>query len=114
IWVALPKELEFMDPEFHHTEAQDIPAWEQDGVSYKLIAGQAFGKQSPGPVYSKLYMSEIKTGKKDAFIDIRGELYGESGLYIIEGDIESDGFDYGPKQILITKDAHLCSFTMKA
>jgi redox-sensitive bicupin YhaK (pirin superfamily) len=114
IWVALPKELEFMDPEFHHTEAQDIPAWEQDGVSYKLIAGQAFGKQSPVPVYSKLYMIEIKTGKKDAFIDIRGELYGESGLYILEGDIESNGFDYGPKQILITKDAHLCSFTMKA
>lgn len=113
IWVALPKELEFMEPEFHHTEAKDIPAWEEDGVQYKLIAGEAFGKKSPVPVYSKLYMIEIKT-KNEALIDIRGELFGESGLYILEGKIESNGHEYGSKQILITKDAHLCSFTVKA
>lgn len=114
IWVALPKDLEFMDPEFHHTESHDIPAWEEDGVNYKLIAGEAFGKKSPVPVYSKLYMIEIKSGDKEALIDIKGELYGESGLYILEGDVESNGYDYGSKQILITKDAHLCTFTMKA
>ncbi|WP_099366924.1 pirin family protein [Sphingobacterium sp. 1.A.4] len=113
IWVALPKELEFQEPEFHHVEASDIPAWEEDGVSYKLIAGEAFGKKSPVPVHSKLYMMEIKASK-DALIDIRGELYGESGLYILEGEISSNGHDYAPKHILITKDAHLCSFEMKA
>ena len=111
--MALPKELEFMDPEFHHTEAKEIPAWEDNGVQYKLIAGEAFGKKSPVPVYSKLYMIEIKSSQ-DALIDIRGELYGESGLYILEGEIESNGHTYGSKQILITKDAHLCSFTIKA
>jgi redox-sensitive bicupin YhaK (pirin superfamily) len=109
IWVALPKDLEFMEPEFHHTEADQIPAWEEDGVKYKLIAGEAFSKKSPVPVYSKLYMIEVKA-EKDALIDIKGELYGESGLYILEGEIESNGFTYGPKQILITLDAHLCTF----
>ena len=64
-------------------------------------------------MHSKLYMIEIKA-KEDAFIDIRGELYGESGLYILEGEIDSNGYSYGPKQILITLDAHLCSFEMKA
>ncbi|MGJ1203300.1 pirin family protein [Sphingobacterium lactis] len=113
IWVALPKELEFMEPEFHHIEANDIPAWEDDGISYKLIAGEAFDKKSPVPVYSKLYMIEVKASK-DALIDIKGELYGESGLYILEGEISSNGFTYGPKQILITLDAHLCTFEMKA
>lgn len=113
IWVALPKELEFQEPEFHHVEADAIPAWEEDGVAYKLIAGEAFGKKSPVPVHSKLYMMEIKA-TKDALIDIRGELYGESGLYILEGEIASNGYKYGPKQILITLDAHLCSFEMKA
>jgi len=113
IWVALPKDLEFMEPEFHHTEASDIPTWKDGDVSYKLIAGEAFGKKSPVPVYSKLYMIEVKT-EKDALIDIRGELYGESGLYILEGEVDSNGFNYGPKQILITLDAHLCTFEMKA
>lgn len=113
IWVALPKNLEFMEPEFHHTEAHDIPTWKDGDVSFKLIAGEAFGKKSPVPVYSKLYMIEVKA-EKDALIDIRGELYGESGLYILEGEIDSNGFTYGSKQILITLDAHLCSFEMKA
>lgn len=112
IWVALPKELEFMEPEFYHIEAKDIPSWEEDGIHYKLIAGGAFGRRSPVPVYSPLYMLEIKS-HEESFIDIREELFGESGLYILEGEIESNGYTYGPKQILITKDAHLCSFTMK-
>ncbi|MFD2600142.1 pirin family protein [Sphingobacterium corticis] len=113
IWVALPKDREFMEPEFHHTEAKDIPAWEDEDATYKLIAGKAFGRTSPVPVYSNLYMIEIKA-KNDTLIDIRGELYGESGLYVLEGEIKSGEHAYGAKQILITKDAHLCTFEMKA
>lgn len=113
IWVALPKELEFMDPEFHHIEAGAIPFWEEDGVHYKLIAGALRGMRSPVPVYSPLYMIEIKTGDTAKTIDFKGELFGESGLYILEGEIDSNGHLYGDKQILITLDAHLCSFDMK-
>lgn len=112
IWVALPKELEFMEPEFFHVEAKDIPVWEEDGVQYKLIAGEAFGYRSAVPVYSPLYMIEIKSAVEKT-VDIGTHLFGESGLYILEGEIENQGHAYGPKQILITKDAHLCSFTMK-
>ena len=113
IWVALPKALELMDPEFSHIEAEQIPAWADGAVQYKLIAGEAFGRKSPVPVYSKLYMLELKSAV-DAEIAIAGELFGESGLYILEGEISSQGFSYGPKQILITTDAHLCTFTLKA
>lgn len=113
IWVALPKDLEFMDPEFVHISKEEIPAWEEDGISYKLIAGEVLGRKSPVPVYSKLYMIEIKVNE-DKVIDFRQQLFGESGLYILEGQIESNGNTYEPKQILITLDAHLCSFIMKA
>lgn len=113
IWVALPKELEFMEPKFDHVEAQDIPAWTEGAAHYKLIAGKAFGRQSTVPIYSPLYMIEIKVSSETS-IDIGSELFGESGLYILDGEIENQGHLYGPKQILITKDAQLCSFTMKA
>lgn len=113
IWVALPKDLEFMDPEFAHVAADDIPTWEEDGVRYKLIAGEVLGKRSPVPVYSRLYMIEIKV-EEDKPIDFSQQLFGESGLYILEGEIDANGNTYGPKQILITLDAHLCAFTMKA
>src|SRR5690606_19806583 len=35
-------------------------------------------------------------------------------LYILEGEVSSNGTAFGPKQILITKDAHLCTFDIKA
>ena len=114
IWVALPKHLEGSEPSFHHTEAADIPAWETDGVHYKLIAGEVFGKTSPVPVHSKLYFIEIKTGDKPAKISIGNDLYGESALYILEGNIKSEGNTYEPKFILIAKDAKLCEFEMDA
>lgn len=111
IWVALPKELEQMDPNFAHVEADDIPAWEEDGVSYKLIAGEAFGKKSPVPVYSPLYFIEIKSIEARK-INIGKDLFGESGLYILEGSIKSGEHVYDPKQILITNDSTLCEFEL--
>ncbi|MDN3673807.1 pirin family protein [Flavobacterium branchiarum] len=113
IWVALPKELEQMEPSFVHVEANDIPAWEKDGVSYKLIAGEAFGKQSPVPVYSPLYFIEIKSTTAQT-ISIGKDLFGESGLYILEGSIKSGGHTYDSKQILIANDSTLCEFEIAA
>lgn len=113
IWIALPKELEQMNPEFFHLDSSGIPAWMDSYTQYKLIAGEAFGRKSPVPVYSKLYMIEIKS-KIRQHIKIGHELYGESGLYILEGSIESEGNTYLPKQILISKDNSLCEFVMEA
>jgi redox-sensitive bicupin YhaK (pirin superfamily) len=113
IWVALPKELEQMDPNFTHVEADDIPAWEEDGVSYKLIAGEAFGKKSPVPVYSPLYFIEIKS-KEAKKINIGQHLSGESGLYILDGSIKNGEHTYDPRQILITTESSLCEFEIAA
>lgn len=113
IWVALPKDLEEMDPEFFHIEAQDLPTWTNDGVEFKLVAGKVMGHESPVPVYSELYMLEIKS-KERKLINLIDDLYGESGLYILEGGIESEGNRFGPKQILVAKDASLCEFVIEA
>lgn len=111
IWVALPKELEEMEPSFTHIEANEIPEWTENGVRYKLVAGEAFGKKSPVPVYSPLYFLEIKT-KEAATISIGDQLFGESALYILEGSIKEGEETFGPKQILIAKNTELCSFEM--
>lgn len=113
IWVALPKHLEEMDPEFFHVDKESLPAWEQDGAFLKLIAGEVLGKKSPVPVYSKLFMLEIKSDSTQT-IRIGNELFGEAGLYILEGSIENDGNVFGPKQILVAKEASLCQFTIHA
>lgn len=111
IWVALPKELEQMEPSFAHITEEELPAWEIDGVSVKLIAGEAFGKKSPVPVYSPLYFLELKSTQKQK-VSIGRNLFGESGLYILHGSIESDGNTFLPKQLLVAKDSSLCEFTL--
>lgn len=109
IWVALPKALEESEPSFYHVEAGELPAWEENGVKFKLIAGEALGRKSPVPVYSPLYFIEIQT-EKAASINIGSELFGESALYILEGEVRSGEHVYAPKHILIANDATLCKF----
>lgn len=111
IWVALPKALEKMEPEFSHVEEKDIPHWEENGLKFKLIAGEAFGKKSAVPVYSPLYFIEIKSSARQK-VNIGDELFGESALYILEGAIESEGNIFEPKHILIANNTKLCEFEM--
>jgi len=113
IWVALPKNLEQMKPEFYHADADQLPSWEENGVQFKLIAGEAFGKKSPIPVYSPLYLLELKSTAATS-VKIGEHLFGESGIYILEGAIENDGHTFEPKQLLVAKDSSLCEFTMQA
>lgn len=113
IWVALPKELEEMEPSFVHVSADEIPTWQENGAQFKLIAGSAFGKKSPVPVHSNLYFIEIKCEQAQE-ISIGEHLFGESALYILKGAIKSEANTIGPKQILIAQDSSLCSFEMEA
>lgn len=111
IWVALPKDLEETDPTFHHVEAKELPAWEQDGARFKLIAGELMGRRSPVPVFSALYLLEIHS-EAGCSVRIGSELFGEVGLYILEGEVDDGGEPFGPKQLLVAKEAKLCTFTM--
>ncbi|MGQ7868364.1 pirin family protein [Sunxiuqinia sp. sy24] len=111
IWVALPKQLEDMEPSFTHVEASDLPQWEQDGVQVKLIAGEAFGRKSPVPVHSAMYFIELKSTQRTC-ITLGAHLFGESALYLSQGHIYSEGHTYLPNQLLVAKDSSLCSFEM--
>jgi len=113
IWVAMPKELEQTAPSFHHVNEDELPHWEENGVSFRLIAGKALVKESPVPVHSDLFLLEIRSTTEQT-IDLGEQLYGESGLYILEGSISQDEHQYGPKQILVAKEGSLCRFTIAA
>jgi redox-sensitive bicupin YhaK (pirin superfamily) len=113
IWVALPAALEETEPSFFHIPASEIPEWKQGELQIKLIAGEAFGKKSPVPVYSALYFLEIKS-KQAQTVNMGPALFGESALYILEGHIQSEGIVYEPKQILIAHDSTLCAFEIGA
>lgn len=113
IWVALPRELEETEPSFTHNPAEEIPTWEREGIAMKLIAGEAFGQKSPVPVQSPLYLIELKSDRQQTFIP-GDALYGESGLYILEGEVQSENYRFGPGKLLIAQNSRLCTFEMSA
>jgi redox-sensitive bicupin YhaK (pirin superfamily) len=58
-------------------------------------------------------MIELKSKSKQT-VNIGSALYGESGLYILEGSIESEENTYGPRQLLVANNSKLCEFIIEA
>lgn len=113
IWVALPKALELTEPSFFNIGKDQVPAWTEAGVQYKLIAGEVMERKSPVPVHSKLFLLEVKSSTRQV-LDLGHRLYGETGLYILEGSIESDGNIYQSKQLLVAVESSLCRLVLEA
>lgn len=111
IWVALPKEKEFMPPEFHHFDANDLPQWQEGSTHFKLVAGTAFGKTSPVPVFSEMFMVEIKTDDEYQ-LQINGQVRGEIGICIVEGSIQACDNHVEKGNMLVSKAEDACSLTI--
>lgn len=113
IWVALPKELEDIGPEFHHISGNELPTWEEDGASFTLVAGKGYGHKSPVPVHSELFMVDIKT--TDAYqLDIAGNLNGEIGVTIVSGSVSACGDVIEQGNMLVSKTEDVCNITIHA
>ncbi len=112
IWVALPKELEKTEPEFHHIAAADLPNWTDKSAQYRLIAGKGYGRISPLPVHSELFMVEVKT-EKEYELNIKGDLKGEIGICIVKGVIEACEDIIEEGNMLVSKIDDSCTIVLK-
>lgn len=113
VWVALPRELEEMEPRFEYYPSSEIPAWEQGNLTVKLVAGDAFGKSSPLRGFSPLFMVDI-FAHKAGVLDLRGQLEGEVALVIVEGAITERDMRAEAGQMLISKTDEQCEIRMDA
>ncbi|HEY3814921.1 MAG TPA: pirin family protein [Caulobacteraceae bacterium] len=88
-WVALPDELEEMEPGFEHYAGRDMPAYEGEGLYARLIAGEAYGAQSNVKSASPLFYVhwEMASGVKSA----APKGYTERAAYVARGSVEVDG-----------------------
>ncbi|MEP0265834.1 pirin family protein [Dokdonia sp.] len=113
IWVALPKELEDITPEFHHIKAEDLPRWTDKGAHYTLVAGTAFSRTSPVPVHSDLFMIDITT-KHDHTFTAQGNLKGEIGICIVSGSITACDQTIMAGHMLVSKTEDICTIHITA
>jgi redox-sensitive bicupin YhaK (pirin superfamily) len=105
IWVALPLDSENIDPSFHHIAKDNLPTWKENELNITLVAGQAFSRTSPVPVYSDLYMLHIATGKQEGEFSCN-DLYGEFGLCPVMGNASINGKEVSPGEMLVIEECN--------
>ncbi|MCE3288520.1 MAG: hypothetical protein K0R83_532 [Caulobacter sp.] len=89
-WLALPVESEEVAPASSHHEGNDeLPWYEGEGMTARLVAGKAFGAEAKVPVFSPLFYVhwELAAGGKAA---LPAE-YPERAAYVARGSVEVDG-----------------------
>jgi redox-sensitive bicupin YhaK (pirin superfamily) len=101
-WIALPKQYEEVEPAFHHHSAATLPQQRRDGAWLRVIAGRAYGEESPVKVFADTLNVAIDL-EPDAEIDIDTG-HRERSLYILEGQAQLDGVDVPAQHLIIPAD----------
>jgi redox-sensitive bicupin YhaK (pirin superfamily) len=84
-WVALPKHAEETDPAFQHHPKATLPKIERDGICMRLIAGAAYGEQSPVETFCDLFYLDARMSA-GARLTLPSE-YEERAIYPVEGEM---------------------------
>lgn len=111
IWVALPRELEEMEPRFDFIPADDLTRWEENGLKMTLVAGEGFGKTTPLKGYTDLFMVDVYA-EQATQLDLRNRLKGEVAFVIVQGSISDEGAVVKAGQMLISKTDDACCINL--
>ena len=88
-WMALPVEEEEREAAFQHYPAADLPDIDVNGVSVRVIIGEAYGHASPVHAYSStLYLECVMPEGSELTLP---DQYPEIGAYIVSGGVVIDG-----------------------
>lgn len=91
-WIALPTELEEMDPGFLHYPADTLPQLELGACTVRVIMGEAFGHASPVKTYSAtLYFECVMQAGAELTLPAHHQ---ELALYVVSGEISIEDQNY--------------------
>jgi redox-sensitive bicupin YhaK (pirin superfamily) len=100
-WLALPIEHEESAPSFQHHPAGTIPEKSLDGVRLRVLAGSAYGLESPARVLSPTFYVEAALPAA-ARITLPEE-YEERAAYVVDGAIDCEGQHVEEGEMLIAR-----------
>ena len=101
-WIALPDDKEEIEPAFEHIPASELPEFEQDGCTIRVIMGECLGRKSPVPTYSEtLYLDVVM--EKGGSIALPAE-WSEFAIYVVEGSVDIGGQEYESGSMAIAAD----------
>jgi len=88
-WVALPETDEETEPGFYHHGAAELPTWDEQGVSIKLIAGSFQGRTSPIKTFSPMVYLDVQLPPGARFT-LPAE-YSQQAVYSVTAGLNLDG-----------------------
>jgi redox-sensitive bicupin YhaK (pirin superfamily) len=98
-WVALPEADEETAPAFLHHDMNDLPVFEENGLSARLVAGKAFGTEAKVKTYSPMFYTHWALAE-GARAELPAE-YEERAAYVAAGEVEVDGHRFAAGKLLI-------------
>lgn len=108
VWIALPVSDEECTPAFYHIGAHELPTWSEDGLKFTLVAGEGYGRKSPTPTFSPLFMVDVQA-KEGGLLDIKAQLQGEIAIVVVEGEVWHSDQMIDAGQMLVSKTENECS-----
>ncbi|ESP92173.1 MULTISPECIES: pirin family protein [Pseudoalteromonas] len=115
LWVALPEHYSDIEPSFEHISRHDLPQITHKGVMKRVIAGEAYGLQSPIATYSPMFYVDIIASAQNQ-LEVPNPKQ-ETAIYLIYGEVKVAGQTYNPgdfvllaasdKTISVSKNARL-------
>lgn len=98
-WVALPTEAEESEPEFTNYVPEQLPVLSEKGLWIRLIAGQAYGVNSPVRTHSPLFYAHA-TLEAGARLQLPAS-HRERAVYVVHGAVELAGRTHAAGQMLV-------------
>ncbi|MEM7077357.1 MAG: pirin family protein [Pseudomonadota bacterium] len=84
-WMALPEDLQEIEPAFVHYPANSLPVIERDGVMTTVVIGDAYDQRSPVQVHpTTLYLDQIMAA--NATVNVPQSVP-ERAIYVVEGEV---------------------------
>ena len=98
-WMALPKTMEDIQPDFHHYGEESLPTFSEAGVEGRVLLGDWLGLQSPVEFPAESVYVDLQMQPGSQIHYPKGQV--ERAIYSANGPLEIDGVTYPASELLV-------------
>jgi redox-sensitive bicupin YhaK (pirin superfamily) len=98
-WIALPEDKEEVAPAFENTGRGQLPLFDADGVSGRVVIGNFSGLRSPVRTASDTLYADVRLAP-GARVAIPADAE-ERAIYVLNGNVEISGDMFPPDRLLV-------------
>ena len=99
LWVALPQAEEETAPSFHHYPGATLPMIVKGGVELRVLAGTAYGLNSPVEIRSPLFYVDVRLSS-GGVLELPSE-HSERAAYVVDGTLRFGDEAVEPGRMLV-------------